>query len=121
MKHPVSGAGHTVSIMTTEPVITESAPFKIGDTAFYRAHSGQIYAGTVIQIEGGPSGDLTEVLWTERDQALWLPTVHLFNTCPDWSLSESCVCGCRFGDHSPSGCVEHDVHRFTPAVVDRDG
>jgi hypothetical protein len=86
--------------------------FKVGDTVYYRAYNGNISKGTVMQTGGGRSGDLTEAFWSERCQALWLPTAQLWDEEPSWGLDELCVCGCTFGDHSESGCVSHPVHRF---------
>ena len=87
---------------------------KVGQRVYYRSHSGKVDAGTVIQIGGGPDGDLTEVRWHRIDQALWLATNLLFTETPNWPLNQPCVCGCPFGDHSPSGCITHQIHIFTP-------
>lgn len=50
--------------------------FKVGDKVV-RHTSSQSFTGTVIQIEGGPEGDLTEVYWPHYDQPTWVPTKYL--------------------------------------------
>ena len=50
---------------------------KVGDrvrhTHRFHAHT----PGTVIQVEGGSDGQLTEVYWPDNDDALWHTTDHL--------------------------------------------
>ncbi|MBB3752649.1 hypothetical protein FHT44_005161 [Mycolicibacterium sp. BK634] len=90
--------------------------FKVGDTVHYRDHSGKIESGTVYQTEGCADGDMTEVYWPRIGQALWMPTKQLWNVLPDWDVDHPCTCGCAFGDHSDSGCITHQLHRFEPAA-----
>lgn len=89
-------------------------PFKVGDTAYYRDHAGTVSKGTVYQVEGGKDGDLTEVYWPGREQALWMPTKQLWAEEPSWTLDQKCVCGCTFGVHIDSGCIPHQrqPHKF---------
>jgi hypothetical protein len=46
---------------------------KVRHTNRFHAH----VAGTVIQVEGGTEGQLTEVYWPDNDQALWHRTANL--------------------------------------------
>jgi hypothetical protein len=49
--------------------------FKVGDLVRY-AKSANL--GTVLQVEGGRDGDLTEVHWPDYDnQAIWVKTKYL--------------------------------------------
>lgn len=48
--------------------------FKVGDQVTYGRWGTH---GTVIQVEGGPLGDLTEVYWPVHDQPLWVKTADL--------------------------------------------
>jgi hypothetical protein len=48
---------------------------KVGDKV--RHINRENKTGYVIQIEGGPEGDLTEVYWSDSGEALWSHTKHL--------------------------------------------
>lgn len=50
--------------------------FKVGDQVTHNASLDNM-EGTVIQAEGGPDGDLTEVFWPKLNQALWVRTKYL--------------------------------------------
>lgn len=90
---------------------------KVGDTVYYRAHNAAVYRGTVYQVEGGKDGDLTEVFWGHLGQAGWMKTSHLWAKEPSWDLDQACLCGCRFGAHSESGCISHQIHTFQPVAL----
>jgi hypothetical protein len=51
--------------------IANMAEFKVGDKVAFQLWGT---TGTVIQVEGGPFGDLTEVFWPLHGQAIWVKT-----------------------------------------------
>lgn len=51
--------------------------FKVGDKVRHVHRFREHTPGTVIQVEGGRDGDLTEVYWPTNGDALWHNTSHL--------------------------------------------
>lgn len=51
--------------------------FKVGDKVRHAHRFREHSPGTVIQVEGGSDGSLTEVYWPDNDDALWHNTAHL--------------------------------------------
>jgi hypothetical protein len=51
--------------------------FKVGDKVRHVHRFREHEPGTVIQIEGGVDGQLTEVLWPGNCYALWHSTANL--------------------------------------------